>query len=235
MKLLVNFFALLAILLSSIVSVVAQEEATKTETTTDKSATQSLSITMVDAVSPNKVDLYFSEVVDIDSLRVTIDNQTTKDEVKVLNYQQSDVIPEVVHVILDSSLSASESYKLTVNSVISKNGNTIVEGIDAIRDFVTPAVFNEASTTLNAPDNPNAVVIGGSTTSTTTETNNGEVVTTTETENNSVTTTTEETKTEETKPASTDNLPATGTETAVYFVMIAAILFVIMFSARKRI
>lgn len=218
MKLFFRLFVAIIFSFNFLVSVSAQEE-------------NKLGITMVDAVAPNKIDIYFTEAIEPESLRVTVENQTTKNFLNVVNYESSTEVDWLNHIYLDSDLSESTAYKLTVNSVISKNGSTITEGIDAIRDFVTPARFlNDSVDVLNAPDNKTAIVV---------ETNEStvtpEVETTTSTENTTIDSDiVTENATKENKPANTDNLPATGMETGIYIIAILAILTIIMFSSRKR-
>lgn len=190
--------------------------------------TNSLSINMVDAVSPNKIDIYFSEAIESDSLRVSIEDQTNKNFLDITEYKKSENIAGLNHIYLSSPLKESTAYKLTVNSVISTNGNTISEGIDAIRDFVTPARFVE-SEILNAPDNNTAVSV---------EIPSEENISTEESVQPKIDT---ETKTGSTNnsgstnsPTPTDNLPSTGVETGIYILAILVVLSIIMVSAKRK-
>lgn len=188
----------------------------------------SLSINMVDAVSPNKIDIYFSEAIESDSLRVSIENQTDKNFLDISEYKKSENIAWLSHIYLKSPLKESTAYKLTVNSVISTNGNTISEGIDAIRDFVTPARFVE-SEILNAPDNNTAVSVESISEE---SISTGEVIqskneieTIVENANNSGSTN---------SPTPTDNLPSTWVETGIYILAILFVLSIIMVSAKRK-
>lgn len=188
----------------------------------------SLSINMVDAVSPNKIDIYFSEAIESDSLRVSIENQTDKNFLDISEYKKSENIAWLSYIYLKSPLKESTAYKLTVNSVISTNGNTISEGIDAIRDFVTPARFVE-SEILNAPDNNTAVSVESISEE---SISTGEVIqskneieTIVENANNSGSTN---------SPTPTDNLPSTWVETGIYILAILFVLSIIMVSAKRK-
>lgn len=188
----------------------------------------SLSINMVDAVSPNKIDIYFSEAIESDSLRVSIENQTDKNFLDISEYKKSENIAWLSHIYLKSPLKESTAYKLTVNSVISTNGNTISEGIDAIRDFVTPARFVE-SEILNAPDNNTAVSV---------EPISEEIISTGEViqSKNEIETIVENTNNSGStnSPTPTDNLPSTWVETGIYILAILFVLSIIMVSAKRK-
>lgn len=188
----------------------------------------SLSINMVDAVSPNKIDIYFSEAIESDSLRVSIENQTDKNFLDISEYKKSENIAWLSHIYLKSPLKESTAYKLTVNSVISTNGNTISEGIDAIRDFVTPARFVE-SEILNAPDNNTAVSV---------EPISEEIISTGEViqSKNEIETIVENTNNSGStnSPTPTDNLPSTWVETGIYILAILFVLSIIMISAKRK-
>lgn len=76
MKLFFRLFVTIIFSFNFLVSVSAQEE-------------NKLGITMVDAVAPNKIDIYFTEAIEPESLRVTVENQTTKNFLNVVNYESS--------------------------------------------------------------------------------------------------------------------------------------------------
>lgn len=215
-------FALLLTSLSFFVNVSAQEIV---QPTNNKAESDWLRIDMVDSLSSNQVDIYFTEPVDINSVSAVIENQATKETVKVVWYEQSETVKWLVHVNLDSKLNTSTPYKITVKSVTSTSWNTIVEGIDAIRDFVTPANFYDENS-LNAPNNPSATVI--ETTNTDKKENSENLDNKKDDKNNIV-------KPDNKKPSkTTNNLPSTGVETSIYILAAILSILAIMIVTRKK-
>ncbi|RAL56401.1 hypothetical protein BLM37_02700 [Candidatus Gracilibacteria bacterium GN02-873] len=140
---------LLVLLLSSFSFVYAQTGSEKINATT-------LSVTQVNPVSPREIDVTFSEPINITTLRVTLENQITRDMVGVSGYHET-TNPNVARVELSSEMATSATYKITVNTVTATSGATISAGIDATKEFVTPARFSEDEIDLAAPSNPGAV------------------------------------------------------------------------------
>lgn len=137
---------LLVLLLSSFSLVYAQTGSENTNATT-------LSVTQVNPVSPREIDVTFSEPIKITTLRVTLENQITRDMVGVSGYHET-TNPNVARVELSSEMATSATYKITVNTVTATSGATISAGIDATKEFVTPARFYEDEIDLTAPSNP---------------------------------------------------------------------------------
>lgn len=137
---------LLVLLLSSFSLVYAQTGSENINATT-------LSVTQVNPVSPREIDVTFSEPIKITTLRVTLENQITRDMVGVSGYHET-TNPNVARVELSSEMATSATYKITVNTVTATSAATISAGIDATKEFVTPARFSEDEIDLTAPSNP---------------------------------------------------------------------------------
>lgn len=152
--LMVMFFSVNA----SLVSAQTGAEVT-TEAAQDSKTANPLSINMVNPVSEREIDIVFSEPVALDSVRVTVENSLTRENVKVVNYTQA-MAPTTVRVLLDTNLLQSTTYKLTINTAISLKNETITAGVDAIREFVTPVQFTQDEETLplDAASNEGAIV-----------------------------------------------------------------------------
>lgn len=126
------------------------------QTGTENTTSNTLAIIQVNPVSPREIDVTFSEPINITTLRTTLENQITRDMVSVSGYHETSN-PNVARVELSSEMATSATYKITVNTVTSANGATINAGIDATKEFVTPARFSEDKIDLTAPSNPLAV------------------------------------------------------------------------------
>ena len=148
------------------------------------STDSSLAISTVDVVDANTLLLTFNQSIVVDSVRVTVTNQTSRENVRVSSpngYTPADNSDAGVVVHLDGTLTPSTAYVLTVNTAISTDNQVISAGVDAIRDFMAPATFGSDmtmpppvipgnGTQYNAPTNTSAVTTPPPTTTTTTVT-----------------------------------------------------------------
>lgn len=104
----------------------------------------SLRIVRIQAVDANAFDIVFSHDIEVPSVRVSVIYQSTRDTVVIDGYEGTDDA-RAVRVKTRAPLETSTAYVLTVNTAISKTSQTISAGVDAIRDFVTPAEFAGAT------------------------------------------------------------------------------------------
>lgn len=118
-----------------------------------QTASSNLSLLSVDAKNQTEIELIFNKNIKIDSLRVTVENQNTRELLPVKQYF-STVDEKIARVQLEKELLTSSPYRLTVNTATATDGNSISTGVDAVREFVTPAVFNNDFIELEAPSNP---------------------------------------------------------------------------------
>lgn len=120
------------------------------ETTSD----DSLRILEVKSPRENTVNIVFSDEIEIESVRVTIMNQDTKDNVRVESYNPVESDTRAVEVKIRDVLKPSTAYILTVNTAISQKNQTISAWVDAIRDFTTPAHFEGTDMSDGGWDTP---------------------------------------------------------------------------------
>jgi hypothetical protein len=123
-----------------------------------------------------------------------------------------------VDVLLEEELKEGTSYTLTVLAAISVGGSTIVDGAEALKEFVTPSPLKKKVVDLSAPPNPNAVIVEESN-----EPEPTEVKTTPVREPVKVTVVPEPTPTEE--------LPLTGMNPAFFLLLILPVVY---FFLRRR-
>ena len=205
----------------SVLSVSAQSE----NVITEQQEITTLNIISVQPVGPRLIDVTFNEDIDIASVRVVVENQKTRENIRVTSYDYSEFGNTVVRVSLATDLETSTTYTLIVNSVISVNNNTIKDGIDAIRDFLTPAKFSEESIEFSAPTNNTAIIVDDDTTVSTETTATGMVVETLET----------------TATGSLDadlldsaELPSTGVGTQILVLMFLMVVVAVAITTRKK-
>lgn len=215
-----KFFALFIVAIFSFapLSVLAQDLPTSTS--------NSLSIVRALADEPRAVDIVFSEDVDLATIRTTIENAVSGASIPVLDYTS---LPNnsTIRVLLSEDLTTSTTYKLTVNSAISKQGKTINAGVDAIREFVTPTQFIiDSEESLNAPSNTSLAVVN------TTTSESSAATTLTDSRDSNSSTASGAAEKNELSPE-VKELPATGAETAIIAFIVLAIAALIMFAKRR--
>lgn len=109
-------------------------------------AGDSLRIVEVSPLSSGKIRVLFSDAIETESVRVSVSDQDTKENVRVDTYKAVDDMTHAVDVLMKDELKTKTAYVLTVNTAISHNNHTIRAGVDAIRDFITPASFLDTET-----------------------------------------------------------------------------------------
>lgn len=113
-----------------------------------------LTITLVTPVSDTIIDVVFSEDIDIATIRATLEDVASRESLRVLNSAVG-AKPNVIRFFLEKPLKTTNNYRLTFNSVMSLSGKTITVGLDAIREFTTPAQFSPVvENSLPTPENP---------------------------------------------------------------------------------
>lgn len=117
-----------------------------------------LSLKSVSVVDSKKVRITFSDGIDMTSIVLKISKQSDNSTVVISDMSPVKDIPESVDIILTDDLEEWSSYTLTVQAAIGTSGSTIVDGAGALKEFVTPSPLKKATTVLNAPPNPTAVV-----------------------------------------------------------------------------
>ncbi len=101
----------------------------------------SLMIADTNVLDAKTVDISFSDPIDVQTVRVTIANQATRENVRVGSYTGT-MDKNVVRVLLQDALISDTDYTLTINTAMSTEGQTINAGVDAIRDFRSPRGLN---------------------------------------------------------------------------------------------
>ena len=207
--------ALVALSLVLVSTVSAAETATEATTPAPVVTTQAtetpLLLSTVSVTDAMTVGLEFNQAIQIDSLRVRIIDQATNESVRIASITGS-TIASMAMVNTSTALTAGASYVLTITSALSSTEMTIKAGIDSIREFSVPVTLKGAS--LNAPSNPNAVIVAsGATKPTMTQSGSasGSMI----------------------KPEDTEALPATGTPTTI-LIILAAISASALIFIRKR-
>ncbi|MBC7503397.1 LPXTG cell wall anchor domain-containing protein [Candidatus Gracilibacteria bacterium] len=218
----ISLIAMMMILQAAVLSTVSAETGTTTGTNTPTATTQSsekpLLLSTVTVSDASHVSLLFNQAIRIDSLRVRIIDQSTNESVKVLSITGA-LDPMTAVLETSTSLTAGASYVLTITSALSTTDMTIKAGIDSIREFAVPVTVKGA--VLNAPTNPNAVIVatGTSISPKPTMTQSGTVKSTA----TGAMVISQDTK----------SLPATGTPTTV-LILLAAVSALALLLMRKR-
>lgn len=179
------YFSIIASLLVSIIAIsgFGISPTYAQNATNSTSTTNSLTINMVKPTNAKTIELVFSDAIDISTLRVSIENQNTKSSVSISSYE-SGTSTNTAKILLGSDLSNSTAYKLTVNSVMGLNNQTIGAWVDAIREFITPASFATESVVPTSSSTTNT-----SATLASTQTNSWALTTSSNSPNTTTTTT----------------------------------------------
>ncbi len=202
---------------SLITTVSAAETGSTTGTGTSIAVTQKnetpLLLSTITVNDGMKITLLFNQAIQVDSLRVRIIDQATNESIKIATITGS-LDPMAAIIKTSTPLTAGASYVLTITSALSSTDMTINAGIDSIREFAVPV--NISGVSLNAPSNPNAVIVptGKTTTPKATMTSTGSATGATILQN-------------------TEALPATGTPTVI-LIILAAISALTLLLVRKR-
>lgn len=158
--------------------------------------------------------LKFNQSIISESVRVRVTKQSDESNVRIESFTGGEDTSSI-KIILSDILEANTAYKITIISAISDEWVIIKDGADWLKEFTTPtdlARFAPAIE-LNAPTNPNAVIIA-------TETMTWSVPDQVPTTTSSISETTEE-------------LPLTGIDSTI-FVIIAGILWLILVIRRRQ-
>ena len=137
-------------------------------TTTPTTTNNNLSVKSVKVIDDTHVQILFSEDIDVSSVKVQLVKQSDHSSFRISSYTGVTATPSAVEITLNSNLQEGTSYSITVLSVVGKSGATISDGALALKDFITPIPLKKsAAPVLNAPSNPNAVMVNsGSVTAT---------------------------------------------------------------------
>lgn len=128
---------------------------TATETT--------LSLVSLNPVDTLHVNVTFSEAVDIKTMRLKIAKQSDNSTLRIASLTGSTQDSSTVVVTLETDLQEWSAYTLTVVSAIGQSGAVITDGALALRDFITPVPLKKYEIEMNAPSNPNAVLVQSAT------------------------------------------------------------------------
>lgn len=177
---------------------------------------------LVDSITPvddMHVNIVFNQDILKESVRVRIAKQSDESNIRIDSFTGG-TDPRTVQISLVETLSGNTAYKMTVISAISQEGVIIKDGADALKEFTTPADLKKYAPVLNAPSNPNAVLVNtGSSTTTATATTITPVISPTSNGKS---------------PAGTaEELPPTGTSSTL-IVIAAALLALVMVFLRRR-
>jgi len=149
-----------ACFVSSVSSVSAAETPSLSgTTTTQESSVAELNLESITALDDMHIRVTFSEPVEIDTLKLKITQQLDNSTLKFLSL--TGVVDDEfsIDINLESELKEGSAYTLTVISAIGLDGALIKDGALALRDFVTPSPLKKYEVQLNAPANPNAVLV----------------------------------------------------------------------------
>lgn len=166
------------------------------------------------------VTVVFNQDIIRESVRVRISKQSDESNVRIESFTGG-TDARSVSVILADTLNFDTAYKMTIISAISEDGIIIKDGADGIKEFTTPVdlkKYEEAPIVLNAPNNPNAVLVassGSTDTVASSGTNLPKPATVTPSE-------------------TTDELPLTGMDSTI-FIAIAAALGLILILRRRTV
>lgn len=157
----IGLIATLIIVSTSFISTLsAAETGSTTGTGTPTASTQKnetpLLLSTITVNDGMKITLIFNQAIRVESLRVRIIDQATNESAKIASITGS-LDPMAAIIKTAGPLTAGASYVLTITSALSTTDMTINAGIDSIREFAVPVSLAGAS--LNAPSNPNAVIV----------------------------------------------------------------------------
>lgn len=208
-------------------SLFAQENVLESAPNQTIASTTNLALISVNPKTANILEVAFNKPVQIDSVRVTIENQATREMFTIKNYS-ADARQNVILAELDREMPVSTAYRLTVNTATATDGNSISMGVDAIREFVTPAVFyaDVIEKTEIAPTvTPTPVVQA---------TNNSQNTPSTVVSAEAPKTSTATTSTGSADLDAEKVLPATGLEFTIFLLVAAIIGAMLMVGTRKK-
>jgi len=111
------------------------------------------------ATDDRHITLEFNQNIIRESVRVRISKQSDESNVRIESFSGA-VDSNNITIRLTDTLDANTAYKMTIISAISENGIIIRDGADGLKEFVTPIELKRYEPIeLNAPNNPNAVMI----------------------------------------------------------------------------
>ena len=104
------------------------------------------------------ITVTFNQNIIRESVRVRVAKQSDESNIRI---ESSDEATDTLamSVTLTDVLEADTAYKMTIISAISEAGVIIKDGADGIKEFTTPVDLVIFAPELNAPSNPNAVMI----------------------------------------------------------------------------
>lgn len=152
----------------------------------------------------------FNQEVIQESVRIRVTKQSDGSNVKIdtLTWATSGD-KKTVAVVFSDLLEPNTTYKITIVSAISQSGVVIKDGADALYEFSTSSTLKRSTPILNAPANPNAVIV-------TTKTGSENTLTGTNAEKQQI-----------------EELPLTGMNPALFLLIALLIAFWIV-SLRKK-
>lgn len=194
-----------------------QSEAPQIPTATVDTMESPLLVEDITAVDDMHILVTFNQAVIRESVRVRVTKQSDESNVRIGTFTGG-TDNQTIEIVLTDTLEANTAYKMTVISAISESGIIIKDGADALKEFTTGIdLMQYAPIELNAPTNPNAVIVDAASTGAT-ETN---MLPKSETE-------------EEISPSETaTELPLTGMDTSI-FLAIAGVLALIFILRRRQ-
>lgn len=164
------FFVLFALVISlvSTVSVSAETWTTNSGSSSTGSVTKvsvdsdgSLLVDSITSVDDAHIVVEFNQEIITESVRVRITRQDDDSNVRIESFTGTQD-PKSINIILSDILEPDTSYKMTIISAISQEGVIIKDGADGLKEFTTPENLAKfAPVELNAPTNPNAVIVTG--------------------------------------------------------------------------
>ncbi len=183
-----------------------------------------LLVDTIESIDTKHVNVVFNQPIIRESVRVRITKQNDDSNVRIESFTGS-ADNSTVQVILTDSIEADTAYKMTIVSAISEDGVIIKDGADGLKEFTTPVDLQEYSeeipviVELNAPSNPNAIIVAATGSSQTESTPTMVATNTGETETPSPSSTTEE-------------LPPAGANPLIYLAIAGSIAFILLIRRR---
>ena len=164
------FFVLIVIVttLVSTVSVSAETWTTNSGSSSTGSVTKasvdtdwSLLVDSITSIDDAHIVVEFNQEIITESVRVRITRQDDDSNVRIESFTWTQD-PQSINIILSDILEPDTSYKMTIISAISQEWVIIKDGADGLKEFTTPEDLAKfAPVELNAPTNPNAVIVTG--------------------------------------------------------------------------
>lgn len=154
-----KYFFLILLWLSSILMAFHSVSALESASGTSEEVLPELVLLTVIPEDNLHVQVRFSEPVDLLTAKLKLTKQSDNSTLKIASLTGGSQ-ENIIVMNLETELQEGSAYTLTVVSAVGESGSVIRDWALALRDFVTPVPLKQYEIVVNAPPNPNAVIVG---------------------------------------------------------------------------